>query len=153
MRARFPPISVQTSRHVKSGDYLNVFDVREITNKKDSLFLRYDYHASSLHGRIIYSNFKVGKREDLLALCLEQFFCKDIEQANRKNEEDQATDLIGAYFLHQNTLYLVKSVNEASQQVHAVPAPDNNYNTIALDIILEITTCLVTNIINISIHT
>ena len=58
LRARFPPLKLQTDKHLESGDAINVADIRGITNKKDSLLLLHDYSASTLHRRLIILNFK-----------------------------------------------------------------------------------------------
>ena len=140
LRGKCPPIQFQTSRHVQGGKSIDVVDVCGVTNRNDSLLLRFDYSASSLHGRVIYSKFKVRNRADFISLGLEQFFRKDIEDAAATNctvDEENNNDMIGAMFLYKNTLFTVENINGFGR-VHATAEDGNDNNS--LDISLDTTT-------------
>ena len=54
----FPSMQFQTTRHMQTGDSIDVVDVQGITKKyKDSLLLQQSYNASSPHMRVICSKF------------------------------------------------------------------------------------------------
>lgn len=109
VRKKFPPICLKTIHHLSSGDTINIIDVCDRINSWDGLFLRYNYDQSCLHGSVQYSNYPVSNQDNLEALGLEKFI-RSISERNfgpveNKNDEN----LVGAYFMYENSLFVVYS--------------------------------------------
>ena len=83
----------------------------------------------------------VKDQDDLISLGLEQFFR---QAPNRAEEEESTNELIGAYFLYNNSLFSVERFITPAKRVRAVPAANNaDSDDISLDLIIGTATQLV----------